>query len=138
MEKPQPFERFLGVLSGAVCCAAAVAVWAGVSTYQGTWPFPALYFVELIALGVVVAAAYLRPSESRALAAWAAAGAVVAFSILAAFSVGLLFLPAAAIFVAAALITDVRHHGRLGAHVGIFVAAALIQAALIVAMAAFF
>jgi hypothetical protein len=91
-----------------------------------------------MALGVVVAAAYVRSSVSRAGIAWAVGGAITAFSILAAWTVGLLFLPAAATIAAAALITDVRHQGRLGAHVGIFIATALIQAALIVAMASFF
>jgi hypothetical protein len=116
----------------------AAVTWRSVSASQDTWPFPALYFMELMALGVMVAAAYLRSSESRARIAWAAAGAVTAFSILAAWTVGLLFLPVAVTIVAAALITDVRNQGRLGAHVGIFVAAALIQAALTLAMATFF
>jgi hypothetical protein len=138
VQRAWSFERFIGALGGAVCVALAAVTWRGVSTSQSTWPFPALYFVELMALGVVVAGAYVRPSASQAGIAWAAAGAVTAFSILAAWTVGLLFLPAAATIAAAALITDVRHQGRLGAHVGIFVAAALIQAALIVGMAFFF
>ena len=138
MQRPQPFEWFVAVLGGAVCFALAAVTWVSVSTSQGTWPFPALYFVELMVLGVVVAAAYLRPSESRAAIAWAAAGAVAAFSILGAWTVGLLFLPAGAAIAAAALITDVRNQGRLGAHVGIFVAAALLQAALMMAMATLF
>lgn len=138
MQRPRPFEWFIGVLGGAACVALAAVTWRSVSTSQSTWPFPALYFVELMALGVVVAAAYVRSSVSRAGIAWAVGGAITAFSILAAWTVGLLFLPAAATIAAAALITDVRHQGRLGAHVGIFIATALIQAALIVAMASFF
>ena len=138
MQSPQPLERFIAVLGGAVCAALAAVTWRNVSTSQSTWPFPALYFVELMLIGVVVAAAYLRASEQRARTAWAAAGAVAAFSILGAWTVGLLFLPAGATMAAAGLITDVRNRGRLGAHVAIFAAAGLMQAALTLAMAAFF
>jgi hypothetical protein len=128
----------MAVLGGAACVAVAAVTWASVGASQGTWPFPALYFVQLMVIGAVVAAAYLRPSQSRARIAWAAGGAVTAFSILGAWTVGLLFLPAGAAIATAALITDARHQGRLGAHVGIFVAAALIQAALMMTMVLFF
>jgi hypothetical protein len=138
VQGPLPIERFVALLGGAICMALAAVIWRGVSTSQDTWPFPALYFVELMALGVVVAAAYLRSSESRALIAWAAAGAVAAFSVLGAWTVGLLFLPAAVAIAAAALLTDAHNQGRLGAHVGIFAVAALIQAALTLAMATIF
>jgi hypothetical protein len=138
VQGPWPIEWCIALLGGAVCVVLAAVVWRSVSTSQDTWPFPALYFMELMALGVVVAAAYLRPSKSRARIAWAAAGAMAAFSILGAWTVGLLFMPAAAAIATAAVITDVRNQGRLGAHVGIFAATALIQAALIMAFALYF
>lgn len=138
MQRPRSFERFIAVLGGTVCAALAATTWRSVSISQSTWPFPALYFVELMLIGLVVALAYMRSSESRAREGWAAAGVVAAFSILGAWTVGLLFLPAGAAIAAAALITDVRNRGRLGAHAAIFAAAGLTQAVLMLAMAALF
>ena len=112
MQGPGRTEKFVALLGSAICAALAAVLWRRVSTWQNTLPFPALYFVELMVLGVVVAAAYLRPSPRRASTAWAAAGATTGFSILGAWTVGLFFLPAAVAFAASALITDVRNRGN--------------------------
>lgn len=131
---PERTEKFLALLGGAISAAPAAVLWARVSNWQDTWPFPALYFLELMLLGVVVAAAYLRASPARAGAAWAAAGAVMAFSVLGAWTVGLFFLPAAGAFAASALITDLRDRGNLTAHAGMLVLAGALQAAWMFAM----
>jgi len=63
---------------------------------------------------------------------------VAAFGILGAWTVGLLFLPAGGVIAAAAMTTDVRNQGSPGVHLGVFTAAALLQAGLMLAMARIF
>ena len=138
MQRPQRVERSVALFGSIICVTLAAVIWRKVSGSQDTWPFPTLYFVELMAMGIIVAAAYLRSNAARAITAWSAAGAVMAFSILGAWTVGLIFLPAAVAFIAAALITDLRNPGRIAAHAGIFIAAGVIQSALMFAMASMF
>jgi hypothetical protein len=58
-----------------------------------------------------------------------AAGVFMAFVILGAFSVGFFYLPVALIFAIISITSDIRNKQHLPAHLGICLAAGLIQAA---------
>jgi hypothetical protein len=60
------------------------------------WLFPGLYLLETVALPAVVCALTFRGDASRAMAGVTSAGAMAAFSLLGAWSVGLAYAPLAA------------------------------------------
>ena len=138
MTVPHPIERLAAVFCAAACIVITILVWRSVSSSQNTWPFPALYFLELMLLGMAVALAFLRPSQSRAVVAMAASGVLAAFSMLGAWTVGLVYVPAALAALIAGLAAEVRNKGSILAHAGVFLIAALAQAAVMLAMASMF
>ena len=124
------FERILAILAAAASTLLTIAVWRNVSANQLMWPLPGLYFVELPAAAVAVAVAFRRRDPSRALVAWISAGIYAAFSVLGAFSVGLLYLPIAImLFMLAVLSTSRQDQGFLKGLLA-FIIAAFAQAAL--------
>jgi hypothetical protein len=92
------------------------------------WPLPGLYFVEMMALSLVSALAFVRGGPRGQFMIWAAAGILSAFSILGALSVGFFYLPVAVLFGVAAILSDVRNNQHIAAHLGVYVMAALAQA----------
>ncbi len=125
------FERILAVAAAAVSTFLTIVVWGSVRGQQSTWPLPALYFMELPAAAILVAAAYLRQHPARALLAWVSTGIYAAFSILAAFSVGLAYLPIATmLLMLAVLATPPRLPDFLRGVLALVIAASA-QAALI-------
>ena len=60
---------------------------------------------------------------------WVSVGVFFAFAILGAFSVGFFYLPVALIFTVISITSELRHKQSLPAHLGIGLAAALVQAA---------
>ena len=75
MAAPDPLERVAALAGAGASVVLTALVWRAVSGQQPTWPFPALYFVELMAVGVLVAATYISGRSFRAAIAWAAAAA---------------------------------------------------------------
>ncbi len=59
---------------------------------------------------------------------WGAAGAILGYSVLGAWTVGLLFLPAGIALLGAGLLADRRRNQSLFRHLGLLVLAALLQA----------
>lgn len=134
---PRPLGRFLALAAAVITTLVTLLAWGSVSGSQGMWPFPALYFVELLAAALIVAFLFLRADANASLAAWAAGGLVLAFSILGAFSVGLFYVPAALLFLLAGLVTDWTSPRR-AAHLGLCLLAGVLQSALMLGMAAVF
>jgi hypothetical protein len=122
-------ERFAVSLAAVGSIAVTIAIWRSISTYQDMWPLPGLYFIEMPALILGVAVGWnLHVSWARVLT-WASLGIVMAFSILGAFSVGMLYLPVAVLLAVAVISSDLREAQPIAAHLGICLAAAIAQAA---------
>ena len=127
---PHPIDRAAAMLAAVVCLLTTLAIWQSVSAHQPMWPLPGLYFVELPAVSLAAALRCNLGSSWARHATWAALGIVLAFSILGAFSVGMLYLPVAVLLAVAGISSDLRVGQRITAHVGICLGTALAQAAL--------
>lgn len=97
------------------------------------WPLPGLYFIEMVALSVVSAVAFVGGDPRGKLITWGAVGIFSAFSIVGAWSVGFFYLPVAFIFGVIAITSDVRNKQQIAAHVGICIIAGIAQAVLMFA-----
>ena len=87
------------------------------------WPLPALYFVEMAALSVVVALlVFFDGSPLCKFIIWAALGIFIAFSILGAILFGVI-----------AIRSDGRNKQPIAAHIGVCLIAGLLQVALMLA-----
>jgi len=117
-------------LAALACTIVTIAAWRSVAPYQGMWPLPGLYFLELPVVTVVVALAFAIEAQSRSLVAWAALGIITAFSILGAFSIGMAYVPVALLLAILAVSSDLREGQPLTIHVGVCLVAAMAQAAL--------
>jgi len=129
-----PLERFLVLAAAVACVVITIIIWRSVSAYQGMWPLPGLYFVELVALAVISAWAFVGGGARGRLLTWGAVGIFLAFSILGGFSVGFFYLPVAFLFGLGAIISDVRNKQMIAAHVGVCVITGVAQAALMLAV----
>ncbi len=125
-----PLERFLALLGEAACVVITIVIWRSVSTYQGMWPLPGLYFIEMIALSIIGALAFMRGGASGRIILWAAVGIFAAFSIMGAWSVGPLYVPVTVLFAAAAVSSDIRNKQSIALHLAVCLIAGLAQAAL--------
>ncbi|MBP6017145.1 MAG: hypothetical protein KA586_10535 [Candidatus Promineofilum sp.] len=96
------------------------------------FPLPALYFIEIALLGVLVMGyVVFRASFGgrwRALP-WVASGIVLAFVILGGFSIGFYLIPALFAFVAVGALGDLQRDGLMARHLGYLLLAAVVQSA---------
>ena len=97
------------------------------------WPLPGLYFIEIVTLSVVSAFLFIRGDPRGQFLTWGAAGAIGAFSILAAFSVGFFYLPVAILFAIISATSDVRNKKHIPAHLATFLIAGMAQLAVMLA-----
>ena len=131
-----PWERFLAILAAVLCLTITILVWLSVSSYQAMWPLPALYFLEIVTLSILSAFMFVRGDPRGPFLTWGAAGVIGVFSILAALSVGVFYLPFALIFAIISITSDVRNKKHIPAHLGTFFLAGIAQFALILMLAA--
>ena len=129
----QRVDRFIALFGAAVCLILTPVLWRNVSAYQTTWPLPALYFIELMAFGLVGAMVFLRDRPRKAAVAWAIGGSLTAFAVLGAWSVGFFYMPAALAFLVAGAGADIGHKEARARHVAIFFAGMAVQATLMLA-----
>lgn len=122
----------LALAALALAASLAMSLYWGfvLAAQQQMWPFPGLYLVETAALPALVCAASWRGWPWRTRLASAAAGALAAFSILGALSIGFFYLPATALLLAAALAGRRVTGEGLAMGAAFFVAGAVAQAAL--------
>jgi hypothetical protein len=130
-----PIDRILALLGAVFCLAITILVWRGVSANQSMWPAPGLYFIEVAVVCVAAVGLLLGGGAAGRAALWVSAGIVSAFSLLGAFSVGLYYFPVVVLLIFAALAADKRAGQSMLGHMGLFFAAGILQAALILAMA---
>ena len=116
-------EQFLALLAAVVCLIITVVFWLSLSSYQSMWPLPGLYFIEIVTLSVVSAFLFIRGDPRGQFLTWGA------FSILAAFSVGLFYLPVALLFAISSATSDVRNKKHVPAHLATFLKAGMAQLA---------
>jgi hypothetical protein len=133
-------ENYLGFLAGFNCVLVALFF-----TFQelslpfraplDLWPFPALYFVELLFTGA--GTAYFiarnqgpRPNRWNGLP-WISAGVLLAFVIIGIFSIGIFLIPAMLSFLAAGILGDRRQAGNWPTHAMYFFFAAMAQAVVV-------
>lgn len=134
MDQTRSFERYMAAVAAIGSVVFTIAVWWSVSRVQPMWPLPAGYLIEVAAVSVAAAVAFVvGGSRGRGLA-WAATGILLAFSILGMFSVGALYLPTVLILGIACATADLRNKSPLGLHLAIFLLAALVQSALMLAV----
>lgn len=125
-----PIERWVAALTALACIIVSLAAWRSVSSYQGMWPLPGLYFIEMPLVTLVVAAAFAAGAPSRGILAWIGLGIVTAFSILGAFSIGMAYVPVALLLAILAVSSDLREGQPLAVHVGVCLVAAMAQTSL--------
>jgi hypothetical protein len=130
------FERILAVIGTGLCLIVSVLVWLTFSTQQSMWPLPDLYLLEILAASILGVWCLWGDepelSPLRGILTWVTVGILFAFVIMASFSIGLWFLPVAILFVVAAILADRRKGYNLAVHLGIGLAAAFIQATLMI------
>ena len=116
---------------GAVNCVLVPLLFA----QQGSsdFPFPFLYFAEIILVGafvlIYVATRAGRKAQWRALP-WVAAGIMLAFVILGGFSIGFFLIPAFLAFSITGILVDLQTGGAMARHFGLLVVAAVLQGGL--------
>jgi hypothetical protein len=129
-----PLERFAALLAAILCAALFFVLWGSLSSYQQVWPFPGLYLLEMAVLAALGAYVFVSSQARLTVVSWGAAGAILAFCILGAWTVGLLYLPSALLLWTVSLFSDLRNRQPAAIHFGIFLLAGLAQAGLIVAI----
>jgi hypothetical protein len=128
--KTRTLERFLAVVAAAACLAGAIRAWQVAyvpvpgSIEATSNPLPGLYLLEMLILSGAGAIGAFRDWVK---ALWAVAGAILAFSVMGAWSIGLAFLPTAILFTLAALLATRRQRQNLTAHVVVWVSAGIAQ-----------
>ena len=128
-----PLEQILAIMAAVVCLAITLVFWFSISSYQGMWPLPGLYFVEMVSLSFISTFIFVRGDARGSLMTWVAAGVFSAFSFLGAASVGFFYLPVALMFSVISLIWDVRNKQDRPARLGIFLIAGIAQSTLMLA-----
>ena len=96
------------------------------------FPLPALYFIEIALLGLLVLGYVARRPRwgSRwGILPWAAGGINLAFVILGGFSIGPFLIPALIGFLAVGVLGDLQSGTPLAQRLGIFLVAAVVQGA---------
>jgi hypothetical protein len=133
--KTNPIERIFAFLATGICLVLTVFIWAQITDQQSVWPFPALYFLEMMAASVLAAlGVWLAAENNIGLFAWAAAGLFLGFAILGAWSIGFFYLPVALLFGLAGLAADLRLKQNMALHLGVGFLVGVAQAALMLAL----
>jgi len=131
-------ERFLAVIGAAVCLIVSVRIWQVFSAYQPMWPLPDLYLMEMLAASVLgvwcLWSSRADISPLRGYLLWIVVGILFAFVIMGAWSVGFLFAPVAGLFAVTAFLSDRRRSDKPVFHWGAALAAALVQAVLMLSV----
>jgi hypothetical protein len=80
--------------------------------FSNIWPFPAIYFLEIISLGVitVIAVAKIKDKQNSVWSGvpWICSGILLAFVILGAWTIGFFLIPGMILFLLVGVIVDRR------------------------------
>jgi len=107
-----------------ICLVVSVLSWLQLSAVLPMWPIPGLYLVEMVLVsGVGLTAVFL----GWARLIWVVSGLFLGFAMVGAWSVGLLYLPVAVLFLFAAGLATHRRGRSLAAGILVCLAAAFVQ-----------
>jgi hypothetical protein len=124
-------ERILAAAGLVVCLAVTVAIFLVFGRMQAMWPLPGLYLLEMFLLGGVVTFGVFSMPPSAGVLIGGALGAMTAFALLAAWTVGGLYLPVLLLLGAGGIVSLRRGRARLWPVLAAAAGGALAQAALI-------
>ncbi len=120
--------------SGAVVCIG-VAIATASQQFGDLWPTPGLYLLEIILLALVALASRLLDTglvkTDYGAITWMTGGVLLAFVILAGFSIGPYLFPSMLAFWLAAAAGDQRQRRPIPPHLALALVAAVFQAGLI-------
>ena len=117
--RPARILEWLAAVIGAANCVIVPLLFAQPGGRD--FPFPGLYFIEIVLLGVAVVLYVALRS--------AAAGIILAFVILGGFSIGYFLIPAFLAFTFVGVVADRQTGGPIARHFGLLLVAAIAQAA---------
>jgi hypothetical protein len=123
-------EWILAIVAASVCFAAARVF----SRQDDLLPLPGLYLIEIVlagGLGLTAVAKSRTDVPGWSLIPWVAAGVLLAFVILGAWTIGLFIAPAAVALFLAGYLADLRLGRRVAPHVAAFLGAAMVQASIV-------
>ncbi len=132
-------ELFLALFGTAFCLRGVYWAWRFLHSppyIADDSVLPGLYLIEMTVAAVLGVAGVVADAPHRSSrygwVAWCAAGVILAFAVLGAWSIGLLFLPTGIAFLGAGILAVQRRNRSLFRHLGVFVLATLLQAGLMV------
>lgn len=127
-------EKLLALVGTAVCVGVPFLFIPG---QQPLYPLPGLYFLEIVGLGLVALVSLLfdhPPASQWAAVPYGAAGVLLAFVVLGAWTIGFFLAPACVAFSLAGVSADRRRGRPMIRHLAIFLIAAFAQAGLMAIM----
>ena len=99
------------------------------------WPFPAIYFFEIITLGIMCIIAVSKnqnqPKSIWSGIPWICSGILLAFVILGAWTIGFFLIPAMVLFLFVGIMNDRRIKGDIPLHLIYFVSGGIAQSILV-------
>jgi hypothetical protein len=120
--------KALSSLGLAYSIVITLRIWALVAQQQPIWVLPGVYFLEVMFLPALAAFSALRAGDRRTMIACMAAGALVSFSVLGAWTVGLAYAPLALLLLLASFFSWRTTREPLRAVIAVILASAAIQA----------
>jgi hypothetical protein len=125
---------------GAFICIL-VAGGFSASQFPDLWPFPGLYFIELVLIGILggisrTASKWHNHPISTNIP-WVDAGILLSFVILGGLSIGPFLFPAMLAFIISGIFVDSQQMHKLPGHVGIAIISGLVQSGVVIAFAMF-
>jgi hypothetical protein len=133
----RPIQTWVLAILAAITCWIPVVLFAisQISIESSLWPFPGLYFLEILAFGVLGLISVVKDSPAGnhpwTGLPWIGAGGLLAFVILGAWTIGFYLVPAMILLITVGVVEDRRKKDNLSLHVILFLAAAFVQAAIV-------
>jgi hypothetical protein len=138
LQRRQKVFRSLDWLFAVIAAFICILVAGGFSASQfpDLWPFPGLYFIELVILAVVgvisrASGNWAKHSIATSIP-WINAGILLSFVILGALSIGLFLFPAMLAFLISGIFADLNQARKMPVHAGVAIIAALVQSGLVI------
>jgi len=99
------------------------------------WPLPAIYFLEIITLGIMCVIAVAKnqdqPNSFWSGIPWICSGILFAFVILGAWTIGFYLIPAMILFLIVGIMGDRRIKGDIALHLIYFISGGIAQSILV-------
>jgi hypothetical protein len=124
-------QLIVNLLAATFTLAISIYLGIQISATQSLWSFPGAYLVEVSLLSLLAAVVSLLDLAESARALWIIAGFFFSFMILGSMSIGLFYFPTFLLVGISAILTDIRHKGKLLPHLGFALLGAIAQAAII-------